>query len=259
MPFTQKLLLYVPVVPLTILVIITAVGASMLGLFIVWRFVPRKILKMHNDLTGAIFGAVALAYTVLLAFVVVVSWQNFDKAKSYVETEANCLVDLYRSSAAFSAPFRDELRGLIKDYAGIVVNKEWQMLARGQESMEARAALRKIWDIYTGYEPKTEKEKAFFSQSIPKLYGLREARRLRLVASISGVQPIMWFILAVGAIATISFTFFFGSDIFSAHVVMASILAVLIALILLAVLCFEFPFTGGVKVEPEVFREIINF
>ncbi|TAM38377.1 DUF4239 domain-containing protein [bacterium] len=259
MPFAQKLLLYVPVVPLTILVIIAAAGLSMLGLFIVWRFIPRKILKMHNELTGAIFGAVALAYTVLLAFVVVVSWQNFDKAKSYVELEANCLVSLHRSSAAFSAPFKDEVRAQIKDYAGIVVNKEWQMLARGQESMEAREALRKIWDLYTGYEPKTEKEKAFFSQSISKLYGLREARRLRIMASRTGVQPIMWFILSVGAIATISFTFFFGSDIFSTHVVMASILAVLIALILLAVLLFEFPFTGGVKIEPEVFREIINF
>ncbi len=259
MPFTQKLLLYIPVIPLTILVIITAVGLSMLGLFTVWRFVPRKILKMHNDLTEAIFGAVALAYTVLLAFVVVVSWQNFDKTKSYVEMEANCLVSLHRSSAAFSAPFKDELRALIKDYAGIVVNKEWQMLARGEESMEAKEALRKIWNLYTDYEPKTEKEKAFFSQSISKLYGLREARRLRIVESRTRLHPIMWFILAVGATATISFTFFFGSDIFSAHVVMASILAVLIALILLAVLCFEFPFTGDVKVEPEVFREIVNF
>jgi len=259
MPFAQKLLLYIPVIPLTIFVIITAVGLSMLGLSIVWRFVPRKILKMHNDLTGAIFGAVALAYTVLLAFVVVVSWQNFDKARSYVETEANCLVSLHRSSAAFSATFRDEVRSQIKDYAGIVVNKEWQMLARGQESMEASQALRKIWDFYTNYEPKTEKEKVFFLESVSKLYGLREARRLRIVASRTGLHPIMWFILAVGAVATISFTFFFGSDIFSAHVVMASILAVLIALILLAVLSFEFPFTGGVKVDPEVFREIINF
>lgn len=259
MPFTQKLLLYIPVIPLTILIIIAAVGASMLGLFIVWRFVPRKALKMHNDLTGAIFGAVALAYTVLLAFVVVVSWQNFDRAKSYVEKEANCLVSLHRSAAAFSAPFSDELRGLIKDYAGIVVNEEWDMLARGRESMEAGKALRKIWGLYTNYEPKTEKEKIFFSESIPKLYDLREARRIRIVESRDGLQPVMWFILAFGALATVSFTFFFGSDIFSAHVVMASILAVVIALILLAVLCFEFPFTGGIKVEPEVFREIINF
>jgi len=259
MPFAQRLLLYIPVIPLTILVVITAVGLSMLGLFIVWRFVPRKILKMHNDLTGAIFGAVALAYTVLLAFTVVVSWQNFDKAESYVETEANCLVSLHRSSFALSAPAKDQIQAQIKKYADIVVNKEWQMLAGGQENIEARQALRDIWMLYVNHEPKTEKEKAFFLESISKLYGLREARRLRVVASRSGLHPIMWFILAVGAIATISFTFFFGSDIFSAHVVMASILAVIIALILLAVLCFEFPFTGGVKIGPEVFREILNF
>ena len=104
MPFVQKILFYIPEIPLCIIMVFLAVAFSIIGLLIVWRFVPRQMLKEHNELTSGIFEAIAMAYTVLLAFVVVISWQNFDKAETHSITEANCLVDLYKSSAAFAQP-----------------------------------------------------------------------------------------------------------------------------------------------------------
>ncbi|MDD5174748.1 MAG: hypothetical protein PHV48_08030, partial [Candidatus Omnitrophica bacterium] len=101
MPITQKILFYIPIIPLGVIMVFLAVALAIIGLSIVWRFVPRVILKSHNDLTNAIFQAVALAYTVLLAFVVLVAWQNYGKAVGHTETEANCLVNIFRSSNAF--------------------------------------------------------------------------------------------------------------------------------------------------------------
>ena len=118
MSFVQKILLYVPVIPLGIIMVFLAVAFSIIGLLIVWRFVPRQMLKTHNDVTGAIFKAIATAYTVLLAFVVVISWQNFDKAETHAVTEANCLVDLYRSSAAFAQPFESDAQFSYKGIRG---------------------------------------------------------------------------------------------------------------------------------------------
>ncbi len=259
MPFIQRLLLSVPTIPLAIILILCAVTLSVVGLWIVRRFVPPQLLKMHNKLADSIFQALAMAYTVLLAFVVVVSWQNFDKAKSHTETEANCLIDLYRGSAAFSQPFKDKMCTLVKDYARVGVGEEWKMLARGRESINASTTLRKIWALYEDYEPKTEKEKLFFAESIRKLDDLREARRLRILDSRTGIHPALWFILIAGGIATIGFTFLFGSDSFKTHAVMASILASVIALILLTILSFSYPFTGDVIIGPETFQQIINF
>ena len=259
MPFAQKLLLYIPAIPLGIMVVLLAVGLSMLGLLIVWRLIPRQVLKVHNDLTGAMFEAVALAYTVLLAFVVVISWQDFDKATIHVETQANCLVDIYRGSAAFSQPFKDEVRTRIKEYAQVVVDDEWSLLARAEESMKARAVLKKIWALYTEYEPKTEREKAFFADAIRKLDDLREARRLCIIDAGTGIQPILWFILIAGAVVTIGFTFFFGSDKFMPHMIMAATLAAIIALILFTILSFDYPFTGSICISPEIFKQTINF
>lgn len=259
MPLFQKVLLWVPVVPLGLIVIIGSVALSILGLTIVWRIVPRKVLKAHNELTTPIFGAIALAYTVLLAFVVVVSWQNYDLAKAHVEKEANCLVDLYRGSAGFAEPFQNELRAALKEYEAKVVGEEWSMLARGQESISAREALRKVWDLYANYEPITEKEKAFFSEALYRLDELREARRMRIVDSRTGVHPILWFVLIVGAATTIGFTFFFGSDEYIAHVIMASVLAVLISMILFTIFCFDYPFTGSISLDPQTYMQIVSY
>ena len=259
MPFAQKILFYIPIIPLGVIMVCIAVGLSVAGLLIVWRFVPRQMFKAHNDLASAIFQAIAMAYTVLLAFVVVISWQNFDKTGMHTETEANCLVDLYRSSAAFDKVFENDIHSLIKEYVNVVVNEEWVTLGRGQESEKAKGILRNIWALYTAYEPKTEKEIIFFTESVRKLDDLREMRRLRIIDSRTGVHPVLWFVLVAGAIVTVSFTFFFGSDKFLNHAIMASILGVLIALILLTILSFNFPFTGSVRIEPKTFQQVIGF
>jgi hypothetical protein len=236
-----------------------ALAFSIIGLLIVWRFVPRQTLKMHNDLTDPIFQATAMAYTVLLAFVVVISWQNFDKAKTHAVTEANCLVGLYRNSVVFAQPFESDARSLIKEYVDVVINEEWTSLGRGDESVKARDILRNIWTLYTRYEPKTDKEKIFLAESMRKLDELREMRRLRIIDSRTGVHPVLWFVLVAGAIMTISFTFFFGLDKFINHVIMVSILGIIITLILLTILSFDFPFTGSIHIEPEAFQQIIGF
>ena len=128
MPFIQRALLYVPIIPLGIIMVFLAVAFSVLGSLIVLRLLPRQILKIHNDLTGQIFQATGTAYTVLLAFVVVMSWQSFDKAGTHAITEANCLVDLYKSSTAFVQPFGTDAQALIKEYAHVVINEEWPSL-----------------------------------------------------------------------------------------------------------------------------------
>jgi hypothetical protein len=258
MPLVQRLLLCVPVIPLGAIMVFFLVALSIGGLSIVWRFVPRQMLKAHNDLTAAIFEAIAMAYTVLLAFVVVISWQNFDRAEEHTVKEANCLVGLYSDSAAFVQPFQNDLRSLIKEYVNVVISEEWTALGRGEESVKAIDALRDLWGLYTSYEPKTKKEELFLAESIHKLDDLRDMRRLRIIDSRTGVHPVLWFVLLVGAITTISFTFFFGSDKFLTHAIMASVLSMIIALILLTIVSFDFPFTGSVRIGPETFQEGIG-
>ena len=259
MPLTQVLLFYIPTPILGAIIVAVFVLLSVGGLVLVRHFVPHHKLKVHNDVAGAIFNTLGVIYAVLLAFVVVIAWQNFDKSGLNAEKEANCLVDLYRDSTAFSKTFRDDARSLIKEYADIVIGEEWKTLARGEESPAAHELLKKIWIEYSSYEPRTENEKIFLTESIRKLNEAGELRILRLMDSRTGIHPILWFILIVGGVATIGFTFFFGSENFRAQIAMASMLAMVISLILFMVLLLDFPFTGDLNISSNAFKLITHF
>ncbi len=258
MSLAQQLLLKVPVLPLGLLISLVAGLSALVFLVLVWRFAPREIWKRHNDVTNAIFQAIAMAYTVLLAFVVVISWQNYDKARDHIEREANSLVDLYVNAGGLAPAFQDSFDTLIRDYVNRVIDEEWKLLARSQESVKAREALAKLWDLYRSYEPVTEKEKAFFADSIVRLTDVREARRLRIVDSKSSVHPLLWFLLIIGGILTMGFSLILGADSFHLHLLMTSLLAIFIALILFMILMFDYPFTGSFGIGPDAYRRVLG-
>ncbi|MDD5427646.1 MAG: DUF4239 domain-containing protein [Candidatus Omnitrophica bacterium] len=259
MPFTQALLYYVPPLILGLMIVSVFVTISIIGLLLVRLSVPHHRLKIHNDVAGAIFNTLGVAYTVLLAFVVVIAWQNFDKCSVNVEKEANCVVDLYRDSGAFPETFRDEVRSLIKDYVIAIIKDEWKMLARGEQSPAAHEILNNIWAAYSSFEPKTESEKIFLAESVGKLNEAGEFRRLRIMDSRTGIHSILWVILVTGGVVTIMFTLFFGSENPRAQILMASMLAMVIAMILFTILLLDFPFTGGMSISSAAFRPLVRF
>jgi Protein of unknown function (DUF4239) len=259
MPLTQQLLLNFPTLPLGIMIVAISVIFSVAGLFLVKRYVPHQKLKTHNDVAGAIFGTFGVMYAVLLAFVVVITWENYDKASFNVEKEANCVADLYRAAEGLSEPMKSDVRALLVNYAKTISDDEWQMIARGEVSVRANDAMKDIWALYSAYAPKTDTENVFFKESVGKLDEVSELRRVRIVDSRKGVHPILWLVLLVGGASTIIFTFFFGSENFKAHFMMTILLTVLMALILFTILVFDFPFTGDVCISAEPFKEMLAF
>ena len=259
MVLTQWLLYNIPAVPLCIIILIVSGVISVSGLLIVRRYVPHHRLKTHHDIAGPIFATLGVVYAVLLAFVVVIAWQSFDKSSFNVEREANCLIDLARDSGPFPQAFREEVHKLTYEYARLVIDEEWRTMAKGESSPRVREVAKKLEELYDGYLPKTDTERIFFAESVRKLNELCELRRSRLIDSKAGIHPVLWLVLIIGAIVTISFTYFFGSENFNAQIMMVLLLSTLLALILFTVLVFDFPFTGDVSVSPQAFKVMLGY
>lgn len=257
MPFSQWLLLYVPPYFLGLTLVLAAVALSIGGLVLVRRYVPHHRLKIHNDVAGPIYATLGVAYGVLLAFIAIVVWQNYDKVRVNVEKEANCVVNLYCDVECFPAEFREGVRSSIREYVNIVTKEEWKELARGRSSPKAPLAIRKIRKAFSDYWPTTDTERIFFAESVKKLNDLMELRRLRILDAKSGIEPVMWFVLIAGALITLSFTFFFGSENLNAQILMTVLLSLLLALILFTIFLFDYPFTGIVSIKPTPFQEVL--
>ena len=218
MPFTQRLLIIFPPYILGPLVVGTFVFLSVAGLLVVRHFVPHSRLKIQHDVADPILGAVGAVYAVFIAFVVVTVWQSFDKSSSNVEMEANYMADVYRDAEPFSQDFRQKVGDLLREYRQTVVEDEWQTMQTGKMSPKVENIMRQIWTLYSNYQPKTPTEQSFFDESVRKLNSFRELRRQRLMDSKSGIEPLLWFVLVGGAIATISFTFLFGAENLKAQI-----------------------------------------
>src|SRR5919112_2882078 len=78
-----------------VLVVCGACLAAVVGLMLVQRLVPATIRKEHNDVAGFIYAALGVIYAVLLALVVIATWEEFGRARITVETEANALAEIF--------------------------------------------------------------------------------------------------------------------------------------------------------------------
>ncbi|MCX5696079.1 MAG: DUF4239 domain-containing protein [Candidatus Omnitrophica bacterium] len=257
MPIMQRLLVEVPFFVLGFLVVGGAVLLTVVGVLITRRLIPHHKLKLHHDVADPLLGVMGAIYSVLLAFVVVTVWVSFDKSNSNVQQEANSLADIYRDAEGLSPDFRAKVSVLLQEYRDAVIKYEWKTMSRGQMSPEVEKLMKQVWELYTTYAPKNSTEQSFFDESVRKLNSFRELRRLRLMDSRSGMQPLLWFVLVAGAVATISFTFLFGVENLKAQIIMGVLLSATIALILFAIMSMDYPFTGSVAVSPGPFQEII--
>lgn len=258
MPFAQMLTHYCPSILLATLMACGAVGASVVGILLVRRIVPHQKLKSHNDIAGAIFNTLGVAYAVLLAFVVVIVWQGFDKARTNVDDEANYVIDLVRDASGLSEDFRREVIPLAGEYVRGVIDDEWAAIARGERSPRVQETAKRLVELYASYEPKTESEKVFYAESVHKLNDMLELRHLRVVASKNGLHDVLWLVLLIGAAVTISFPLFFGSENLRSQILMTSLLSIVIALILFLILAYDYPFTGDVRITPAAFQEALQ-
>jgi hypothetical protein len=67
-----------------------------------------------------------------------------------------------------------------------------------------------------------------------------------------------WLVLFAGAVLTISFTFFFGTQNVVVQTLMTGMLSRLIFAGLFVIVAIDRPFAGSVKVQPEALHAVLN-
>ncbi|HEX8889061.1 MAG TPA: DUF4239 domain-containing protein [Pyrinomonadaceae bacterium] len=246
----------------TLLLGVTIVGMSILlahiGLHLVRRKVPLPVLETQHEVAGFIIGVLGAIYAVLLAFVVVVVWNQFEDAKSTVEKEANQLHDLSRIAQGFSNPTQQQILNGLRAYAQSVVDDEWNTMSEGKSSPKAQAAMESLWQIYRQVEPQTNRENALYGESLDRLSDVSDSRRLRIFASRDDIPVIIRILLWAGGVITIAFTYFFGVKSVRSQALMTMALSGEIAFILFLVVALDNPFHGYLRVSPEPMQTVLE-
>jgi hypothetical protein len=232
--------------------------AAVVGLILVQRLVPSTLREEHNDVAGFIYAVVGVMYAVLLAFVVIVVWQDYQEAKDTVESEANELAGVYFLADRFPDPERAHIQGLARSYARVVVEEEWSLMERGETSPRATSVLRELRVSVLNIDANTGPEQVLYDQALTRLHQMSDARGLRLLETTEGLPGILWVVLVGGGVVTVCFTYLFGLKNNVAHVLMVAALTLLVCGILFTIGALEYPFAGVSKVQPNAFEEVLR-
>jgi hypothetical protein len=228
------------------------------GLALVQRLVPPDRREGQNQVTGFIYAVLGVAYAVLLAFMLIAVWQDYKTAQTNVESEAHELAGVYYLASQLPEPQRTRLRDLARSYARVVVEQEWPMMEQGQTSPRADSLLRQLRLELLQFDPSTEGEQVLYERGLTQLHDAVDARRSRLLEVREGIPSLLWVVLVVGGVITVTFTYLFGLKSNVAHSLMVAALTLLICGILFTIGEFDYPFSGIVEIRPDAFKEVLD-
>src|SRR5215210_6272794 len=245
-----------------VLVVIGACLAALAGLELVQRLVPHEKRQEHNDVAGFLYAVVGVTYAVLLALLVIAVWEQYQRARETVESEANATVEIAWLDHGLPETEGYHLQEDARSYAQEVVDEEWPLMEQG---IEGERGTPEGWDLIDdmrrtlqGVEPSTEAEQELYAEGLDQMERLADARRLRLVAAEEGMPGVLWAVLVFGGVVTIGFTYLFGLQNTWAHRLMVMSLTAVIVLVLFTIGVIEYPFSGGARLEPSAFELILE-
>jgi len=245
----------------TLILGLVVVSLSVLVTVVSYMAVERRwasdLRKQHNEVAGFIYAILGLVYGVLIAYVVVVVWQNFHTAQLTTQLEANAVADLYALAEDLPAGAGVLLKDLARAYAQSVVEDEWPLLGHGEASPRSTALASSLGRAVRALDPQNAREQLIVEHAVVVHQSLLDNRRLRLFQSRTGIQPILWIILISGGILTVAFAYLFGVSSTRSHALMVAALAATIAGILYMIEATDYAYSGDIRVPPTPFEQVL--
>src|SRR5262245_36461931 len=116
---------------LFILIVGGSVGLAWVGTVLLRRRTTKPLDERQNEVAGFIFATVGVVYAVLLAFTLIIDWEQYLSAESAVPQEAAALITVAPDTSSFPEPARGQVHDLLRAYAQSVINEEWRTMDEG--------------------------------------------------------------------------------------------------------------------------------
>jgi len=246
----------IPVWIFSLSTIVAMCAAACLSHWIVLRLVPTRELVKHNSVAGPIMGIIGTAYAVLLSFVVVAIWQQYNESDNVASTEAGAVSDLHHLSDALPSPWNVVLKSECDRYIRLMIDVEWPEMQRGAWSSRAQHLSGLIAHQVADVIPRNAAQQNTASQALGVVRTLLDARRQRLHDNETGIPWILWSTLWCAAVVTLAFSFMFGVENARIQLTMTAALTATIALMFILIAELDYPFRGDAGISPHSWYQI---
>lgn len=243
-----------PTAWLLVAAVAISLAAVLLSVVVIRRIVPSTREGYHAEISAPMLGVVAALFGLLLAFVIVIAYQNYLAAQANLSREADSLSSIVRDSGAFPEPGRDSVVASVGTYVTAVVDNEWPEMRNGHDSALAWNGLDGIFTAFKTVKPKTPAQVSFYDDAVTQLNNTLAARRDRLQSVSGGIPGPIFILILFGAFVIIGYAVLVGSPSFWFHALGAAAIATVVAVSLVVLVDLSYPFSGNVTISPAVFK-----
>ncbi|MDG4665664.1 DUF4239 domain-containing protein [Mycobacterium sp. 236(2023)] len=251
-------LLQIPAPILGFLWVAVFVSISVGGLILFRKLVSHTRFEGANAVSSSVFQLAGVLYAVLVAFLVVVVWEQFGDAEDASGLEAAAIGDLLRDSDALPIESRSRIQESLIAYTRNVVDYEFPRMQRGERIEDQSDELYTVWESYLQVQPETRNEIAFFDHAIVRLNDLGADRKLRVSSADASVPTPLWILLIGGGGVVIGFTFLFGTRDLFVHALAVGLTSALLAFVMYLIFLLEHPYVGELSVQPTPYVNVLK-
>ena len=206
------------------------------AMLLVRRRAPAGSYFDNGDRAAGVFGVLATGFSVLLGFIIFLSFQAYDDTLAGAETEAAIVPQMVQTAQLMPGDTSEQLTGELICYGRSVVGTEWAAVAsgKGQDSLNPWGV--RMYKTVAPLEPVTNSEQSAYDRWMQQSTDRSEARNQRVHTAAGLIPTPLWLGLYVICAVIFVFMLFFadsGEGALTQGVLMGSVALVLTVLMLL--------------------------
>jgi uncharacterized protein DUF4239 len=228
--------------------------------WVVTRLAVNDRARAFKAVSPGMLPPLGILFALLVGFIAVEVWNNFDKAKVAVASEAGALRSVVLLAENFPEEQKIRIHTLIDRHIEEAINKEWPAMARQRatlSTMRANALIEELHEVLT-LKPADDSQRAAQPEMMEAIEAALDARRQRIVVSQSSVGRVKWAGILLQGICTLIAIAMVHSDNRLACAIAMTLFATGIALSLLLIGAYSRPFTGEISVRPDLLSQVIT-
>jgi len=219
------------------------------------RVIEDDVRTRTSSSVIAVVGVVAGIYAVLIGFVIVNEWQNFNDAQAHVSSESAALSTAYFDAATLPEPARTNIRNALAAYDRSVLCVEMPLLGdhRGPVLATARA-LQGVFEA-TANSSNLVQASPLYSSVVDQIGQVATARRARINAASSQVPNLLLVVILSTSLALVAVAGVLDTQHRRWHLVLLTVITILVSVNLALVITLDRPFGGAATVSDAPLRE----
>lgn len=233
---------------------------SLAGLIAARRWIlPRlRIQSEDSNFSGTITQSIMVFYGLVVALIAVSVWQKYGQVSDVVSDEATAIAALWRDFGGYPEPQRSSMRTILRGYTEQIINEAWPIQQKGKVPRIGVEWMNRLQAILYGLEPATEGQKILHAETLRAYNQLIHKRRLRLDAVDTALPGVLWMVILLGALVSLTSAYFFRVEDYRFQALMVVLLAVFVSLVVFVVFALDRPFRGDLAIPADSYRLIFE-